>query len=442
MPSASPLSWQTNPIRVVANAIRSRQSILDASDTGTGKTYVTLFAAKETGRRVGVICPKSAIAQWHEAAGQVGVPTIFVKNVEALRWEKPPQFLRKAGKSWQWRLPSDALLVVDEVHRFAGADTDNGKILNAAPQPVAMLSRTAADSPLRLRAIASQLGLCSWHDWKYWIARHGCVAGELGGFVFTGGVPADEFRRLPDVEKARLTQPHLEAMHRQIFGAGRGVRVRVSDLAPGVFPENMVDTVAVPVESQKALDEAFVAEIEARQRDAKGVLPEMVHARQLAEHLKLAGMAEMATDALEQGNTVAIFVNFRDSLSRLVDALDAAGWTAVSIHGDQSAEEREYSRQLIQTDRARAAVVMAQAGGVALSLHDLTGRHPRYGLHSPGWSATDLIQALGRLPRAGAKSNVIQRIVFAAGTIEERVRRSVQRKAHAIDTLNDGDLRI
>ena len=114
MPSASPLSWQTNPIRVMANAIRSRQSILDASDTGTGKTYVTLFAAKETGRRVGVICPKSAIAQWHEAAGLVGVPTIFVKNVEALRWEKPPQFLRKAGKSWQWRLPSDALLVVED----------------------------------------------------------------------------------------------------------------------------------------------------------------------------------------------------------------------------------------------------------------------------------------------------------------------------------------
>ena len=53
---------------------------------------------------------------------------------------------------------------------------------------------------------------------------------------------------------------------------------------------------SIPVEDQKALDEAFVAEIEARQRDAKGVLPEMVHARQLAEHLKLAGMVEMATN--------------------------------------------------------------------------------------------------------------------------------------------------
>jgi hypothetical protein len=439
---ATPLPWQSDPIRVVANAIRNRRSVLDASDTGTGKTFVTLFAAKAAGMRVAVICPKSVIAQWEEAAALVGVPTLFVKNVEALRWEKPPRFLRKAGRSWQWRLPADTLLVFDEVHRFAGADTDNGAILNSAPRPVAMLSRTAADSPLRLRAIASQLGLCSWHDWKHWIAKYGCVAGDLGGYVFTGGVPDDEFRRLPDFRKAELTRPHLEAMHRQVFGAGRGVRVRVADLEPGIFPENLVDTVAVPVESQKALDEAFAAEIEARRRDAVGVLPEMMHARQLAEHLKLPAMIELGMDALADGKTVVVFVNFRDSLSRLVDAFDAAGFAAVSIHGDQTSEEREYSRQLVQTDRIRVAAVMTQAGGVGLSLHDLTGRFPRYGLHSPGWSATNLIQSLGRLPRAGAKSNVIQRVVFAAGTIEERVRVSVQRKAHAIDTLNDGDLRL
>ena len=442
MPPASPLPWQTDPIRVVANAIRARRSVLDASDTGTGKTFVTLFAAKSAGRRAAVICPKSVIAQWEEAAALVSVPTIFVKNVEALRWEKPPRFLRKAGRSWQWRLPADALLVFDEVHRFAGADTDNGAILNSAPRPVAMLSRTAADSPLRLRAIASQLGLCSWHDWKHWIAKYGCVAGDLGGYVFTGGVPDDEFRGLPDYRKAELTKPHLEAMHRQVFGAGLGVRVRVADLEPGIFPENLVDTVAVPVESQKALDEAFAAEIEARRRDAVGVLPEMMHARQLAEHLKLPAMIELGLDALANGKTVVVFVNFRDSLSRLVDAFDAAGFAAVSIHGDQTSEEREYSRQLIQTDQNRVAAVMTQAGGVGLSLHDLTGVYPRYGLHSPGWSATNLIQSLGRLPRAGAKSNVIQRVVFAAGTIEERVRVSVQRKAHAIDTLNDGDLRL
>ena len=73
MPSASPLPWQTDPIRVVTYAIAHRRSVLDASDTGTGKTFVTLFAAKAAGRRAAVICPKSVIAQWEEAAALVGV---------------------------------------------------------------------------------------------------------------------------------------------------------------------------------------------------------------------------------------------------------------------------------------------------------------------------------------------------------------------------------
>lgn len=441
MTSPTPLSWQHEPASVMAKAIRFGRSVLDASDTGTGKTFVTLFAAKAAGMRVAVVCPKSVIIPWREAAEAVGVPLVFAHNIEALRWQRPPRFLRQQGRQWQWRVPDRTLLVFDEVHRFAGSDTDNGRILNAAPRPVAMLSRTAADSPLRLRAIASQLGLCSWHDWPHWIARHGCVRGDLGGFLFTGGVPSDEFRFLADDAKRKATQPFLERMHRDIFGHGQGIRVRVADLEPGVFPENHVDTVAVPVEDQKALDAAYAEEIAARQREAEGILPEMVHARQLAEHLKLPALIELGLDAIGEGMTVAIFVNFRDSLSRLVDAFDAAGCPAVAIHGDQSAEERERSRQLVQIDLIRVAIIMSQAGGVALSLHDVTGKHPRYGLHSPGWSATDTLQALGRLPRAGAKSNVIQRFVFASGTIETRVRQAFQRKAHAIDTLNDGDLR-
>lgn len=440
---ATPLAWQSEPIGVVTNALRSGWSILDASDTGTGKTFVSLFAAKNAGRRVAVVCPKSVIPQWNSAIEAVGLESLFVRNVESLKAEKPEQFVRRNGKLWQWRLPPDVELIVDEVHRFAGAGTDNAKILNAAPRPVAMLSRTAGDSPLHLRAIGSQLGLTSWGSWWEWARSFGCVPGTWGGIVFTGGLPEDRFNRLPQAEKTARLKPFLDRLHRQIFHTGRGVRVRIDDIRrdhPGLFPENQVETVAVPVGKQKALDEAYAAELRALEQSAEGILPAMTRARQLAEHLKLPALIELARDAVDEGMSVAIFVNFRETLSQLVEALQELGCAA--IHGDQTAEEREQARLAFQEDRARVIGVMSQAGGIGLSLHDLIGDYPRLGLHSPGWSARDLIQSLGRLPRAGAKTNVIQRILFAAGTIEERVRVKVQAKAHAIDTLLDGDLTV
>ncbi len=60
----------------------------------------------------------------------------------------------------------------------------------------------------------------------------------------------------------------------------------------------------------------------------------------------------------------------------------------------------------------------------------------------PGYRADSLRQALGRIHRDGAKSKSIQYIVFAAGTVEEKVKRRVDAKLHRLDLLNDGDLDV
>jgi len=414
-----PLSWQPEPIAAMEAAIRANRAFLDASDTGTGKTFVTVLAAKAAEVRLGVVCPKSVIPAWHEAAELAGVPVEFVRNIESLKAERPERYLRKFGKSWQWRVPAGVKLVFDEVHRHAGQTSDNAKILAAAP-PSIMLSATAANSPLQMRAIGSQLGLTTWGDWWGWCLKNGCRPGDFGGLKFVGGTPV------------------LDRLHRQIFHTGRGIRVRVADLPAGVFPDNLVEVVGVPVDKQEALDEAYMRELALLKADAAGILPELTRSRQMSEHLKLPAMIEMASDALAEGHSVALFVNFRDSLQRLCS--HRWGFPIARIDGEQTSDERETERMRFQTDYARVIAVMIQAGGHALSLHDVRGEFPRLGLHSPGWSARELLQALGRLPRAGAKSNVIQRILFAAGTIEDRMRKRTMSKAHDITTLNDGDL--
>jgi hypothetical protein len=48
-------------------------------------------------------------------------------------------------------------------------------------------------------------------------------------------------------------------------------------------------------------------------------------------------------------------------------------------------------------------------------------------------------QCLGRIHRVGG-SKVVQTFVLIAGTIEEKVQKSITNKLACLDTLNDGDL--
>src|SRR3990167_2120909 len=90
--------------------------------------------------------------------------------------------------------------------------------------------------------------------------------------------------------------------------------------------------------------------------------------------------------------------------------------TKTLIHGEQSAKERDKNIDDFQSDRERIIIANIRAGGIGISLHDVNGNHPRVSLISPTQSATNLIQALGRIHRSGGKSKSLQRIIFAANT--------------------------
>jgi hypothetical protein len=81
---------------------------------------------------------------------------------------------------------------------------------------------------------------------------------------------------------------------------------------------------------------------------------------------------------------------------------------------------------------------MSDAAGVGMDAHDITGKHPRMSLISPGFSAKVTRQVVGRPWRAGGLTKSLQRFIFATG--EEDLHASVSRKLNCLDTLNDGDL--
>jgi superfamily II DNA or RNA helicase len=166
-------------------------------------------------------------------------------------------------------------------------------------------------------------------------------------------------------------------------------------------------------------------------------LTAILRARQKVELVKVPLFIEMIEEAIENGMSVVVFCNFTETIDALSERLN----TKCIVNGEAKyAKARQQNIDDFQADKERIILVNIQAGGAGLSLHDLNGKHPRMALISPSYSAVLMRQATGRVWRDSAKSKSIQKIVFVAKTVEEKVCDSVKRKLENMDLLNDGDL--
>jgi SNF2 family DNA or RNA helicase len=140
----------------------------------------------------------------------------------------------------------------------------------------------------------------------------------------------------------------------------------------------------------------------------------------------------MVTDACAEGYSAVIFVNFTDTLKALAETLTHAS----VVVGGQSSAVRETNVQNFQTNKTNVIICNIAAGGVGVSLHDTEGGHPRMSFISPTFSVKDYVQTLGRIHRAGAKTPVIQRVLIASNTIEEKIIDKLEQKRLHLDTLH------
>lgn len=419
-----PFAWQEPDIASLTKILSRGNIALDASDAGTGKTFKACFVARELGLSIAVVCPKAIVPVWQEVAAKTGVPIIYATNFEKLRTGRTPLGRWESRRKFAWSIPSDCLLVVDEVHRAKGIKTRTCKMAMAIRDcgvKALLLSATAAQNPLEMKALGYLLKLHNGRDFLNWCRDNGCRRGYFGGLEYAGG--SDGLQRL----HARM-QPFT-------------VRTRIADLGDA-FPANRVETLPLETGEADAIDQAILEELNALQSGAETELVAGLRARQIAEYLKCRALGQMMEDLVAEGRSVAVFVCFRETLKALapIAARLNGGDVPCVIQGGQSDAERQAAIDAFQLDRSRVILCMIQAGGVGLSLHDIHGKFPRVALVCPSYSATDLRQALGRIHRAGAKSPAQQYIVFAAGSIEETVRQRVEGKLANIDLLNDGDL--
>jgi|TARA_Y100000310_G_scaffold175913_2_gene176062 superfamily II DNA or RNA helicase len=419
---AQPLPYQVEGVRHLVSVLNNKPAALEASGTGYGKTYVSLFAAEHLKLRPAIVCTKPGIFGWQEACELIGIEPLFITNYEQVKLKKFQHGgWKRKNQVYEWNLPDNTLLIFDECHKMKNPSTQNSKvgIAGTAVDKILLLSATCASSPMDMFAMGIILGLFDTKlQFRAWKERYGVKEGQWGEFFDN-------------------TEPwHMVNLHKVLF-PDLGHRVRVSDIPD--FPKNHITTIQVKGKETPRVAKYLKALDEIRLSDEPLPIVDLLRARQEAEVLKVYQMIEDAEELLNEGYSVVFFVCFSETFTMIQEAMGKLGVTSSLIHGKQTGTQRIEEMKSFQDNTNHACICQIRAGGESINLHDLHGR-PRASLMSPSYSAEELIQALGRICRANSKSPAIQRMYFCAGTVEEKVRRAVQNKVKNIDLLNDGDV--
>jgi len=417
----------------------------DQSETGTGKTYVAAWLAKNLNSPVVIVCPKVVIPSWTKVLSYFGIKAHCLINYEKLIRGNTEHLSFKDGKDtgpsdYTINFPKNSLVILDEVHKCKSATSKNSDFLIKLKMDgykSLLLSATAATNPLEMKAFGFATTLHNLVSYRHFITSSGAYAGRYGGFQI-------------DLQ----SQKTIEAMsniHNTLFNLYKVSSRMTRKMFDKIFPDNhvMAECFNMGTNTDKInrVYEQMEAEMAALEESSINYSQHhfaiMTKARRMAELLKVPTMVEMIEDWYDEGISPVVFVNFTDTVEAIEKQLAKNrkfDGKIARIVGGQSDKVRQKDIDDFQSDTKRIMIANLAAGNAGVSLHDLIGNHPRGSIISPSYSAINLLQALGRIHRAEGKTTCIQKVMFADGTIEVEACKRVQCKLNNLECLNDGDL--
>ncbi len=451
------LKAQKPHVKHLCNTLIKTGSYVDGSVTGSGKTIISLSVAKELKLKPFIICRKNGRNTWKFWAEYLGVTLAGISHYEEIKTGKTEYLKkrvsedkrRKKGYYFEWELDAEnSLIIVDEAHKCRDNKTQNTELLLSAKKQgfyVGLLSATLIENPLQFSTIGFALGMLESYgtskQFYKWASEYGCYPDET--YIKnhrTGGAELKEIWTFDKEDKESLVKLHKEIYPRH------GSRLTIKDLGDE-FPEQQLVTVPYTMDNSKKINKLYkqlkkdIINLSKQEKYREEVITLILLARQKIELLKVPTIIELVDEYLEGNKSIAIFVNFRKTLAHLSDELNVSCVVHGGQVGKKGEKERDKAMQDFQADKERVILLTCGAGGESISLHDLNGNYPRVSLISPPWSGNELLQVLGRIMRAKAKTPVYQRLLYAAETVEEEVAKTVMSKADCIQAVNDGDLR-
>jgi superfamily II DNA or RNA helicase len=417
----------------------------DQSETGTGKSYVAAWIAKTLNSPVVIVCPKIMISPWTKVLQYFGIKAHCLINYEKLIRGNTEHLSFKDGRDnsasdYIINFPKNSLVILDEVHKCKSSTSKNSDFLIKLKMDgykTLLLSATTATNPLEMKAFGFATTLHNLVNYRQFISDSGAYVGRYGGFQI-------DLRSQKTVEA-------MSNIHNRLFNLYKVSSRMTRKMFDNIFPDNHVMAECFDMGNNtdkiNRVYDQMEAELAALEESSVNYSQHhfaiMTKARRMAELLKVPTMVEMIEDWYDEGISPVVFVNFTDTVEAIEKQLSKNrkfDGTIARIVGGQSDKVRNSDIEQFQSDNKRIMIANLAAGNAGVSLHDLNGKFPRGSIISPSYSAINLLQALGRIHRAEGRTKCIQKIMFAAGTVEEDACKRVQCKLNNLECLNDGDL--
>jgi hypothetical protein len=406
---------------------------------------VAAWLAKNLNSPVVIVCTKVVIPSWTKVLSYFGIKAHCLINYEKLMRGNTEHLNFKDGKDngpsdYVINFPKNSLVILDEVHKCKSATSKNSDFLIKLKMDgykSLLLSATAATNPLEMKAFGFATTLHNLVSYRQFITSSGAYAGRYGGFQI-------------DLQSQKTVEA-MSNIHNTLFNLYKVSSRMTTKMFDTIFPDNRViaDCFDMGANTDKInrAYEQMESELAALEESSAGYSSHhfavSTKYRRLTELLKVPTMVEMIEDLFDEGISPIVFVNYTDTVEAIKSKLEKNSkfnGLIGTIVGGQSDKARQKDVDDFQSDTKRVMIINIAAGGVGVSLHDLNGKFPRHTIISPTWSAINMLQALGRAHRANGKTPVIQKIMFAANTIETDICKRVKHKFQNMEALNDGDL--
>lgn len=437
MATIEPFLWQEPLIQKITDSLTKYRFVINGCTTGSGKTILALESAKRLGNPLLCVVPKVSVTQWRRTAEAMDCVHIIhdIVTAQSLITAKngahyhPVKAKKGEPPIGKWTIPPNMTCCWDEPHKTASGDKSQATYAMAALRAYGArlhaMSATIADSPLKLRAAGyfGQLHQFAPPFFYPWAARNGCHYEDQNGkrvMVFT--------------KDAALAKAFMEKIRRD-FG-DMFISIKPSEI-PG-FPEMSLDVQLVDLDARdrREIDKAILEMSERLKAKAKSALAERGRELERIEHALACAIAELTAASVLEGNSVVVGWHHTEPRVRFERELAKLGVLNVaSVYGGQKDAERWAGIDRFQANLDHVMSVAVQAGGASLSLHDVLKVRPRESFFIPGDDAAGVKQFLGRIVRCEG-TFARQHLVLAAGTLQEKVAVSLNRKIANIDALN------
>lgn len=454
---------QPSHAEFLANSLIVNGIASDLSDVGCGKTYAASAVLRHLKRKFIVVCPILVKNKWadvlesfeQKAEVIIGYEKFCRGNTPYLKYRKPtkaevvfyghkndvPKYLLSIVK-----LPKDWIIILDEGHKCKGQNSLNAGFLIALKKQgyrVLILSATQATSPLDMKAYGYATDLHAGDRESF---RQFCL--DMGAQkLMHNGRPS--FAALTFDSEDPRSKEKMSKCHSHLFDIRKiASRLTKADFK-GIFPDHQIVAEAydMGINSDKiqSIYDNMTEELRRLEESCENYsqhrFAAIIKARRLVEMQKVPALIEMLEELYEQKKSVAIFVNFTDTIEALRVRVERMYSGQVGyVYGESSLKNRLQDIADYQADKKRIMFLNLGSGGQSIDMHDLNGNYPRHFIINPSYRSIDVIQAMGRHTRAKALTECYTRFIFADRTIETSVCKRFQWRKDNIDMLNDGDV--